>query len=130
AVPAGRLSDRIGRLPVLIGGWSLQVALLLLIPWTSEFWMIVAALVGYAAATASTEGAELAMIGDLAHASARGTAFGLYHMTSGLFALPGALWFGVVWEVYGMGYAFTISALLTAVAAAVLALLSRRRPPP
>ncbi|RJQ48895.1 MAG: MFS transporter [Gammaproteobacteria bacterium] len=126
AFPAGRLSDRIGRLPVLISGWSLQVALLLLIPWTNEFWMVVAVLVGYAAATASTEGAELAMIGDLAHASAKGTAFGLYHMTVGLFALPGALWFGVVWEVYGMGYAFTISALLTAVAALALALLSRR----
>lgn len=98
----------------------------MLIPGTSEFRMTMAALVGYAAATASTEGAELAMIGDLAHASAKGVAFGLYqyHMTVGLFALPGALWFGVVWEVYGMGYAFTISALLTAVAPLVLALLS------
>jgi len=41
AMPAGVLSDRLGRLPVLLGGWSARVIVLLLLafaqpgPWAS-----------------------------------------------------------------------------------------------
>jgi len=74
----------------------------------------------YAAAAASTEGAERALIGDVAPADSKATAFGAYYMLSGLSALPGAVVFGVLWEWAGMSTAFVVAALLTALSAAAL----------
>jgi hypothetical protein len=48
----------------------------------------------YAGATACTEGAERALIGDRAAPAQKGTAFGIYYLVSGLLALPGAVLFG------------------------------------
>ena len=121
SMPAGRLSDRLGRLPVMIGGWLGRVLLLALIPWFDQAEAIIPLFLLYAAATASTEGAERALIGDLAAQEIRGTAFGLYHMTVGLLALPGALWFGTVWQALNMHTAFLLSAFLSLAATLWLA---------
>ncbi len=67
-----------------------------------------------------TEGAERALIGDFSRASQRGTAFGLYHMTTGLAALPGAVLFGVLWQGLGATTAFIAAAGIAALSALVL----------
>lgn len=126
ALPMGRWSDRAGRVPVLLLGWGARAAVLFAVPWVTGALGVVATFAAYAAATASTEGAERALIGDAADPSAKGSAFGLYHMVVGILALPGALWFGEVWQHWGMDRAFTLSAAFTLVAASVLAVLARR----
>ncbi len=117
----GELSDKVGRLPIVVTGWSLRVAglaALALAPIGSAFtWGLFLA---YAATTAFSEGPERALIGDFAPATQKGTAFGLYHMLSGLLALPGGLLFGALWQWRGMQWAFLTSAVLTSVAAGVL----------
>lgn len=131
AAPAGSLSDHFGRVPALLVGWSLRIVLLLALAYTSRHhsadlvWIL---FLGYAAALASTEGAERALIGDLARREERATAYGLYHMTIGLAALPGAFLFGVVWELWGAATAFTLSAVLAAGAVVVLVRQSKQNP--
>ena len=126
AMPAGILSDRIGRVPVLLGGWAARVAVLLALavanPGTFGVWALFLA---YAATLAVTEPAERSVIGDHAAATERGTAFGLYHLASGLMALPGAVLFGLVWQRYGSGAAFAAAAAVTAVGAACMVWLGR-----
>lgn len=126
ALPTGHLSDRIGRLPVMVAAWSLRAALLLAIPWVDDRHAVVTLFFLYAASTAASEGAERALIGDVAPLEVRGSAFGLYHMVAGLFALPGALWFGAVWQWIDMRSAFTASALLTLAATLWFAARARR----
>lgn len=113
SLPAGRLSDRIGRLKVMAGGWTGRVAMLAVMPWISSFPMVILFFMLYAMATAATEGAERALIGDVSASEIRGSAFGAYHMTVGLLALPGALWFGAVWQLINMHTAFLLSSLLS-----------------
>jgi len=125
--PAGRLSDRMGRLPIVIGGWLLRIVLLILLALSSDgpatVWILFLA---YAASIALTEPAERALIGDFAPPHQRATAFGLYHLVSGLFALPGAVLFGVVWQGFGVTAAFFMAAALTALSALVLVVIARR----
>lgn len=123
AAPAGALSDRFGRVPVLLTGWSLRIVLLLLLAFSAEgqgealTWLL---FLGYGAALAVTEAAERALIGDFSRASQRGTAFGLYHMTTGLAALPGALLFGTLWQAFGAGTAFVTAAVIAALSTLTL----------
>jgi MFS family permease len=125
AMPAGILSDRVGRLPLLLGGWSLRVIVLLLLafaqPGAVGVWLL---FMSYSATLAVTEPAERSVIGDHAAPEERGTAFGLYHLASGLLVLPGALVFGLIWERFGSITAFATSAVVTAVAAALMLALA------
>jgi len=119
AGPAGALSDRIGRTSVLTLAWGGRIAVLLCIALLPDGGLLVWVLfMLYAAALAMSEAAERALIGDHAPASLKATAFGLYHLTSGLAALPGALAFGLIWQYISMPMAFFTAALLTAIAAA------------
>jgi MFS family permease len=127
AMPAGIVSDRLGRTPVLMGGWTARVAVLLLLaylqaPNAAIVWVL---FIAYSATLAVTEPAERSLIGDHAAESERGTAYGLYHLTSGLLVLPGAVIFGAIWQGYGSSTAFAAAACITAGAAAGMLVLSQ-----
>jgi MFS family permease len=130
----GGLSDRIGRAPLLLAGWSARVLLLVIVGVLASPSSLVWALFPvYCATTALTEPAEAALVGDRAPVHARGTTLGLYHMLSGVMALPGALIFGIVWESSARASAFFFAAVVTAFAAVLFAVAGRKasaaRPP-
>jgi MFS family permease len=126
AMPAGMLSDRIGRIPVLIIGWSCRVLALLALAFAeAEGLWVWALFLAYSAALAISEPAERSVIGDHAPAQLRGTAFGLYHLASGLLVLPGAVAFGAIWQTWSASYAFAIAATITALAAGALLVMVR-----
>jgi MFS family permease len=126
AMPAGVLSDRLGRLPVLLGGWSARVAVLALLafaePDAPGVWAL---FIAYSATLAITEPAERSLIGDHSAEHERGTAYGLYHLTSGLLVLPGAVLFGALWQGFGSPTAFAVAALVTGAAGIVMLGLAR-----
>jgi MFS family permease len=121
ALLAGGLSDRLGRLPVVITGWGGRVVTLALIallePAPVTLWAL---FIGYGAALAFTEGAERALIGDFAPEGQKATAYGLYHLVISFLALPGAFLFGLIWEWSGYRTSFLIAALLTLASAGTL----------
>ena len=126
AYPAGIASDALGRLPVLVLGWTARVLSLVALAGVAAHGPLVWVLfLCYSATLAFTEPAEGALIGDVAPVAVRGTAFGLYYLASGLLALPGAVLFGLVWERWGSGVAFALAAAITALAAAGMALAAR-----
>ena len=130
SIPAGRLSDRLGRQPVMTGGWLLRAALLLTMGAVAQDGLVLWTLfLAYAGATACTEGAERALIGDHAPAEQKGTAFGIYHLVSGLLVLPGALLFGTIWQTLGQGSAFATAAALTVLGAGIFTWRVRRPAP-
>ena len=128
AMPAGILSDRVGRVPLLLGGWALRVLVLLLLAFANPtgigVWVLFMA---YSATLAVTEPAERSVIGDHAAPEERGTAFGLYHLASGLLVLPGAVIFGLIWQRFGSTSAFIASAVVTAAAALLMISLAGSR---
>jgi MFS family permease len=127
AIPGGHWSDRFGRLPVLLVGWSARILILIALGLTATgeltIWLLFLA---YAGSLAFTEGAERALIGDYAPTGQKATAYGVYHMVSGLLALPGALLFGVLWQWLGATTAFLTAAGLTTLSIIVLLVITSR----
>jgi len=117
SIPAGTLSDRFGRRVVVAAGWGSRVLLLVALALAGGgAWVVWSLFLLYAASLAATEGAERAVVGDLAPAAERATAYGLYHLAAGLAALPGGVGFGLLWQGYSPAAAFLAAALLTTAA--------------
>jgi MFS family permease len=126
SAPAGSLSDRLGRVSVLVIGWSARIVILIVLALTHTHLLAVwSGFLAYAASLAFTEGAERALIGDVAPDEHKATAFGLYHMVVGLAALPGAFLFGALWQWWGEAQAFFTAAALSLLSIVVLLRVGR-----
>ncbi len=121
ALPCGRLADRLGPRAVVVTGWGLRAALLALMPWTAGAAASLLALAAYAGATAATEAAERAFVAGAVSERWRGSAYGWYHLATGLAALPAGVWIGAVWQLAGLASALSAAALGAAAAALALA---------
>jgi MFS family permease len=70
-----------------------------------------------------SEGAEKALVADLAPQSQRGFAFGLYNAVLGLGALAASVVFGALWTAFGSAVAFGSGAAIALVATGLLWLI-------
>jgi MFS family permease len=127
STPGGALSDRVGRAPLIIGGWMLYALVYAGFAMASAPWHAWALFATYGVVFGLSEGTEKALIADLVPASARGRAFGWYQATIGLTALPASVMFGIVWDRYGASAAFSMGAALAVLASLLLALWLRFR---
>lgn len=114
---AGRLADHIGRRPVLLAGYSVYVLALTGLAFAvsaPQLWLLSLVLGLH---FGLTEGAERALVRDLAPAAERGTAFGWFYMIVGLAAIPAGLLLGGLWALWGAKTAFLVSATIATTAA-------------
>ncbi len=123
STPGGALSDRVGRRPLIAAGWLVYAAVYLGFAAARAPWHAWALFAAYGVVFGLTEGAEKALVADLAPSARRGAAFGWYHGAVGAAALPASLLFGALWERYGAPAAFRTGAALAG--AALLVLLGR-----
>jgi MFS family permease len=123
SVPAGALSDRIPRKWVVAAGWCVYAACYAAFSVVRGPAATVAVFLLYGLYAAACEGAERAMVADFVPADRRGTAFGWFHLVTGICALPASVLFGLLWNAYGAPAAFGVSAVLALLAAALLLLL-------
>ena len=119
SMPAGMASDRWGRKHLIVWGWLIYAVTYGGFMLADTAWQVWILFTLYGLHFGLTEGAERALIADLAPARIRGSAFGLYHLTLGIGALPASLLFGWVWQSFGDAAAFGMGASL-ALAAGVL----------
>jgi MFS family permease len=123
SVPAGAISDRIPRKWVVAAGWCVYAACYAGFSAVRGTAATVAVFLLYGLYAAACEGAERAMVADFVPADRRGTAFGWFHLVTGICALPASVLFGLLWNAYGAPAAFGVSAGLALAAAALLLLL-------
>jgi MFS family permease len=126
SIPGGMISDRIGRRPVIVAGWTMYALVyvgMALLNTQSPVSYFVALFIAYGFYFGMTEGTEKALVADFIPSQFRGTAFGIYHGAVGLAALPASLLFGVFWTKVGPQVAFGVGASLAGAAAILMTLL-------
>ena len=119
-IPGGVLSDRVGRVPLIVAGWLIFAAVYLAFGRATQTWQAWALFAVYGTYFGLTEGVEKALVADLVPAEKRGAGFGWYNLAIGLGALPASVIFGAVWDRWGAVAAFELGAALSAVAAVAL----------
>lgn len=123
SVLSGALSDRFGRRPLILGGWGVYALVYLGFAVATAAWQVWALFVVYGLYFGMSEGAEKALVADLAPASRRGAAFGWFNAAVGLAALPASIVFGLVWDAYGAEAAFAMGAGIALLSCLLFALV-------
>jgi MFS family permease len=132
-VPGGILADRLGRVRAILAGWVVYAVAYFGFALASRPEHVWGLFAFYSVFFALTEGAERALVADLAPPALRGRAFGAFHASVGLAALPASVLFGVLWKAFSPGVAFFAGAALAVIAAVALAIFAARggaRPQP
>ena len=122
----GALSDRFGRRPLIIAGWTIYALVYFGFARATQQWHAWALFASYALFYALTEGTEKAFVADLIPKERRGAAFGWFNLAVGLGALPASIIFGAIWDRNGASTAFTFGATLAILASAGMLLVVPR----
>ncbi|RQX16133.1 MFS transporter [Micromonospora ureilytica] len=115
AAPLGVLADRIGRLPVVIGGYTALGATYLLLAGPVDGWPLIAlALTLYGAFYAATDGVLIALAGPVLPARLRTTGIALVQTGQALAYLVSSVLFGLAWQAWGPENAIRAAAVAVA----------------
>ncbi len=127
AIPAGFLSDRIGKEKVMILGYGifLITTLLILLPTNGYVALLVA--VFYGAYFGIIETVQRALIPDCVEKNLRGTAYGLYYLIVGSAFFVSNAVVGSLWEYFGSSLAATYSIITSVIAILAMMLFIRKK---
>lgn len=123
AFPAGALSDKIGKKPMIAGGYVVFIATFAGFIFASEISHLIVLFIMFGLCMAMLEGVQRAYVADMSPKGLKATSLGTYHTFVGIAKLPASLVAGFLW-MFSPAYAFLYGIIM---AAGGLALLLRVR---
>lgn len=120
SVVGGSWSDRIGRRAVIAVGWIVYASVYAGFAVSTSLSALLPLFLVYGCFFGFTEGTEKALVADLAPASRRGFAFGVFNAVQGIGSLAASVIFGLIWAAAGPAVAFAFGAGLALIATALL----------
>ena len=120
SLPAGALSDRVGRRPVIATGYCTFGLVCVGLASVTSAWQALPFFALYGVFMGLVEGVQRAYVVDLVVPRLRGTAMGAFHTAVGLALLPASLIAGVLWQLVGSWAAFAFAAALSFTAALLM----------
>jgi MFS family permease len=120
ATPAGWVSDRLGRLRIIVSGFIFYALVYAGLGLATRSWHVWPLMAAYGLYYGFAEGSLRAFVADLVPRERLGTAFGLYHTVVGVSLLPASLLTGFLWEHVNPRTAFLTGSLLALAAAVIM----------
>jgi MFS family permease len=130
AIPVGQLADRVGRVPVLLGGYALLFVVYgALMSSSLGYGLLVVCLIGLGGHFAATEGVLAALGGAILPERLQASGMGMLTTVVSIGNLLSSVIFGALWLTLGLGNAVLVfgGALALAIALAVPLLLRSQR---
>ena len=124
--PAGAMSDRVGRRQVLATGIALLAAADLVVMAAGSLAVVFLGIFVWGLHMGLTQGLLSAMVADTAPARLRGTAFGVFHLVTGVAALAASIVAGGLWDGFGPETTFATGAVFAFCSLLLLPRLSER----
>lgn len=115
AYPFGALSDRVDKRAILAAGFAVLIVADLVLAFAPNLWVVMAGVALWGLHMGMTQGLLAALVAERAPEAARGTAFGVFNLVTGLALLAASLVAGVLWEWIGPQATFLAGAGFTAV---------------
>jgi MFS family permease len=128
SLPFGRLSDKVGRKPVLMLSFILWGLVSLCFMAFQNHAAIFLAFVFYGLHKAALEPVQKTFVAELAPSDYRASCLGGFQMVTGLCALPASLAAGVLWDRIGMLVPLFLSLGLTIVSTVMLIFVTEKKP--
>jgi MFS family permease len=120
ATAGGRLADTYGKRKSLALGWTVYSVTWAAVGFSNGILPLFVLTAVYGTSHGLVEGAEKALIAELAGGKGKGKAFGIYNMMIGFAALIASTTFGAIWDTFGNVVAFTGSGAVALLAAIIL----------
>jgi MFS family permease len=117
AVPAGMISDKLGRRGLIIVGWLIYAAVYIGFAVANAPWHIWVLFAVYGIYYGIVEGVSRAFVADLVPVEKRGTAFGWYNGVLSIALLPASLIAGWMWSAVSPASTFYFGAGMALIAA-------------
>ncbi|RPI67551.1 MAG: MFS transporter [Ignavibacteriae bacterium] len=114
AYPAGMASDRMSRTTIMKIGIALLVAADVVLGLTAGIWTLMLGVSLWGLHLALTQGQLTAMIADTTPTELRGSAYGMFHLVSGVMLLVASVAAGMLWDGFGASVMFGVGAVLAA----------------
>ncbi len=127
SMPAGVLSDKIGRRNVMVGGFLIFSLVYLGFAVANAGYLVWILFAVYGFYMAMTDGVSKAFVVDMVPAEKRGTAIGLYYTATGLMALVASIIAGLLWDIMGAYSPFIFGSAAALVAAVMMVLFLPER---
>lgn len=127
SMPAGHISDKIGRKKVIILGFGIYSLSYLGFAFASRDWQIWLLFAIYGAYYGTTEGVIRAYIADTVPDNIRATSFGVYNFFTGVLLFPANLLTGFIWKFAGPTAAFGFGAVTAFIAMMGFILVAREK---
>ena len=116
AYPAGHLSDRMDGRLVLAAGFGVLIGSDVVLALATGLWQLMAGVVLWGLHMGLTQGLLAALVADTTPSGLRGTAFGVFNLTSGIALLIASFLTGWLWDQYGPQATFYAGTGFTTVA--------------
>ena len=122
AIPAGSLSDRVGKEKILVVGFLIYALVYFWFGSTSDTAVITALFALYGVYSAATDGIQKAFVSDITDSNKKGTGLGIYNAMLGITLLPASVIAGVLYDKAGPGVPFYFGGTMALLAAILMTL--------
>ena len=126
AMPAGHLSDRVGRFGILFLGFGMLIIADIVLAAFPSIMGLTLGVVAWGLHMGLTQGILATLVADTAPPELRGTGFGAFNLFSGLAILAASIIAGALWDWIGPSSTFLAGAAFTALAMGGLFFLRAR----
>jgi len=125
SIPAGNLSDRVGRKPVIMMAFGTFALTCGIMAAAESLALLLVGFVLFGVYKGASEGVLKAYVTDIVPSDLRGTALGTFHTAVGLVMLPGGIVAGLLWDQWGPTATFVYGALTALAAMAILMVVAK-----